>query len=105
MWRLGVVAVLVNGGSLSPDWLKAHVPTVVEAMEGGQSGGTALAEVLVGDVAPSGVLPYTMYPDSYLQQAPHQDMSMRAGVGRSYRFYRDQPLWPFGFSLSTGYTT
>jgi hypothetical protein len=55
-----LVVVLVNGGSLSPDWVKHHVPTVLEAFEGGQSGGTALAEVLAGDVSPSGVLPYTM---------------------------------------------
>jgi beta-D-xylosidase 4 len=95
-----LVVVFVNGGSLSPDWIKAHVPTVVEAMEGGQSGGTALAEVLAGDVAPSGVLPYTMYPVGYLGQVAHQDMSMRTAPGRSYRFYAGAPLWPFGFSLS-----
>ena len=62
------VVVFVNGGSLSPDWIKHHCPTVVEAMYGGQSGGTALGEVLTGDVSPSGILPYTMYPVGYLDQ-------------------------------------
>ena len=98
-----LIVVLVNGGSLSPDWVKANCPTVVEALEGGQSGGTALAEILAGDISPSGVLPYTMYPTEFLSQAPHQDMSMRSGVGRTYRFYTGEPLWPFGHSLS--YTT
>jgi beta-glucosidase len=67
-----LVVVLVNGGSISPDWVKAHCPTVVEAMEGGQSGGQALAEVLAGDVSPSGVLPYTMYPAIYLEQVSYR---------------------------------
>ncbi len=57
-----VIVVLCNGGSLSVDWIKANVPTVVDAFEGGQSGGTALAQILFGDVNPSGVLPYTVYP-------------------------------------------
>ncbi len=44
-----------------------------------------------------------MYPVNFLQEVQHEDMSMRNGVGRSYRFYKGQPLWPFGHSLS--YTT
>ncbi len=47
-----LVVVFVNGGSLSPDFVKNHCPTVVEAFYGGQSGGTALAEVLAGDYSP-----------------------------------------------------
>ena len=38
-----LVVVLVNGGQLSVDWVKRHCPTVVEAMEGGQSGDPAPA--------------------------------------------------------------
>ena len=98
-----LVVVLVNGGQLSVDWIKRNCPTVIEALEGGQSGGVALAEIISGAVAPSGVLPYTMYPDDYLSQVVHQDMSMRKAPGRSYRFYTGEPLWPFGFSGS--YTT
>lgn len=95
-----LVVVLVNGGPLSPDWVKAHCPTVVEAFEGGQSGGTALAEVIAGVVSPSGALPYTMYPGAFVNESRHGDMSMRDAPGRSYRFYQKEPLWPFGYSLS-----
>lgn len=98
-----LVVVLVNGGPLSVDWIKHNCPTVIEAFEGGQSGGQALAEVLSGKTAPSGVLPYTMYPEHYLSEVVHWDMSMRKPPGRSYRFYSQRPLWPFGYSGS--YTT
>ena len=98
-----LIVVLVNGGPLSVDWIKHNCPTVIEAFEGGQSGGQALAEVLSGRTAPSGVLPYTMYPEHYLSQVVHWDMSMRKPPGRSYRFYSQRPLWPFGYSGS--YTT
>ena len=80
-----LVVVLVNGGSLSVDWIKHNCPTVVEAFEGGQSGGQALAEVLSGAVAPSGVLPYTMYPAEYLNQVTHWGMSMRTAPGKPRR--------------------
>jgi hypothetical protein len=54
-----LVVVFLNGGSLTPDWISANCPTVIEALEGGQSGGTALGDILVGDRAsPSGILPY-----------------------------------------------
>jgi len=87
-----LVVVFVNGGLLSPDWVKRHCPTVVGVFEGGQSGGTALAEILAGDVSSSGMLPYTMYPMTYLGQVLHQDMSMRTAPSRSCRFYSGSRL-------------
>lgn len=58
-----VVAVLTNGGPLSCTWVRDNIPTLVEAFEGGQFGGTALASVLMGDVNPSGVLPFSVFPE------------------------------------------
>ena len=99
-----LVVVLLNGGPVSVDWIKANVPTVLEGFEGGQSGGDALADVLFGDVAPSGVLPYTVYDSSFVKQVNSSEMSLRARCGKTYRFYRGgTPLWPFGHSQS--YTT
>ena len=102
-----VVVVLVNGGPLAVDWLKTAsaaggpVGAVVEAFAGGQAAGTALAAVLFGDSNPSGMLPFTIYPEGYVDQVDLQDFSMRAGgVGRTYRFFTGEPLWPFGAGLS-----
>jgi len=83
-------------------------PTIVEAFYGGQSAGTALADVLFGDVNPSGILPYTLVPSSYERLVNMTDMRLRASPeddfpGRTYRFYNGSVLWPFGFGLS--YTT
>ena len=49
-----VVVVLVHGGPLSSSWAKDNVATVVDAIDGGQSAGDALATVLFGDYNPSG---------------------------------------------------
>eukprot|EP00051_Salpingoeca_urceolata_P013228 m.165245 g.165245 ORF g.165245 m.165245 type:complete len:958 (+) comp17737_c0_seq1:57-2930(+) len=100
-----LVVVLVNGGSVSLDFLKGAVPTIVEAFEGGQAAGTAIADVLFGRHNPSGVLPYTVYPGNYINQVAMSDFEMRPNTtsgspGRTYRFYTGQPLWPFGHGLS-----
>lgn len=73
-----VVLVLVNGDPIALDAYKGTIPTIVEALEGGQSGGAGLASVLFGDVSPSGMLPFTVYPDAYVSKVPMSDMSMRA---------------------------
>ncbi len=81
-----VIAVLVNGGPLSIDWLKASLdatpPTVhaaVEAYDLGQSAGQVVAEVLWGDTNPSGSLPFTLFPEDYVNQVALTNMSMRPG--------------------------
>ena len=105
-----VIVMLSNGGPLSIDWLKSTLqqPTpavgaVVEAYELGQSAGTVVAEVLWGETNPSGVLPFSLFPEDYVNQVSLTNMSMRPGhrnPGRTYRFYTGVPLWPFGHSMS-----
>ena len=71
---------------------------IVQAWYPGQEGGTAVADVLFGDVNPSGKLPVTFYKSSS-QLPDYEDYSMK---GRTYRYFND-PLFAFGYGLS--YTT
>jgi len=73
--------------------------SILQAWYPGQEGGTAVAEVLFGDYNPAGRLPVTFYRD--LSQLPDfEDYSMQ---GRTYRYMKLEPLFPFGYGLS--YTT
>ena len=94
-----VVLVLNNGSALAVSWAAAHIPAIVEAWYPGQAGGTAVADVLFGDTNPAGRLPVTFY-QSVDDLPPFEDYGVD---GRTYRYFRGQPLFPFGHGLS--YTT
>ncbi len=91
-----VVLVLASGSAVSVNWANEHVPAILEAWYPGESGGTAVAEVLAGDVSPSGRLPVTFYK-SVDQLPPFEDYSMSK---RTYRYFDGEVLYPFGFGLS-----
>ena len=91
-----VVLVLLNGSALSVTWAAEHVPASVEAWYPGQAAGTALADVLFGDYNPAGRLPVTVYR-SVGQLPAFTDYRM---TGRTYRFFRGEALYPFGYGLS-----
>jgi beta-glucosidase len=93
------VLVLLNGSALAVNWAHEHVPAIVEAWYPGQSGGTALADVLFGDYNPAGRLPVTFYRN--VSDLPAFDEYAMAG--RTYRFFTGTPLYAFGHGLS--YTT
>ena len=108
-----VVVLHAGGGVDTRAWLKS-VPALVHAWYPGQEGGTALAEILCGDVNPSGRLPVTLERrpednpthDSYYTEPGTNRIVYREGVFVGYRGYeraRTQPLFPFGHGLS--YTT
>jgi beta-glucosidase len=94
-----IVLVLMTGSAIASEWAVEHLPAVVVAWYPGQRGGTALADVLFGDVNPSGRLPVTFYR-SVAQLPAFDDYSMQ---GRTYRYFDGAPLYPFGHGLS--YTT
>ena len=52
-----VVIVIVNGKPLNNEWITKNIPTIVDVWEPGMYGGQALAEILFGEVNPSGKLP------------------------------------------------
>lgn len=72
---------------------------ILQAWYPGEQGGAAVADVLFGDYNPSGKLPVTFYKDDS-QLPPFDDYSME---GRTYRYFKGEPLFPFGYGLS--YTT
>ncbi|HEV2864282.1 MAG TPA: glycoside hydrolase family 3 C-terminal domain-containing protein, partial [Pyrinomonadaceae bacterium] len=91
-----VVLVLFSGGGLGVNWADANVPAVVQAWYPGEEGGTALADVLFGDYNPAGRLPVTFYK-SASQLPPFEDYRMD---GKTYRYFKGDPLYPFGHGLS-----
>jgi beta-glucosidase len=90
------VLVLLNGSALAVNWAQTHVPAIVEAWYPGQAAGTAIADVLFGNYNPGGRLPVTFYKST--GDLPAFDNYAMAG--RTYRFFKGAPLYPFGFGLS-----
>ena len=95
------VFVLMSGSAVAVNWAQEHVPAIIEAWYGGQAAGSALADVLFGDYNPAGRLPVTFYKS--VNDLPAFDDYRMAGGGRTYRFFKGTPLYPFGYGLS--YTT
>jgi beta-glucosidase len=91
------VVLLINGRPLSINYIKEHVPAILEGWYLGEQGGTAAANVLFGDVNPGGKLPITFprtvgqLPDFY---------NHKPSRNRSYLFDSREPLFPFGYGLS-----
>jgi beta-glucosidase len=91
-----IVLVLLNGSAIAVNWAQEHAAAILEAWYPGEEGGTAIADVLAGDYNPAGRLPVTFYK-SVADLPPFQDYSMR---GRTYRYFRGEPLYGFGYGLS-----
>jgi beta-glucosidase len=94
-----VIYVNCSGSAVAMPWEAENLAAIVQAWYPGQAGGTALAEVLFGDVNPAGRLPVTFYRASEDLPA-FTDYSM---ANRTYRYFSGKPLFAFGHGLS--YTT
>ncbi|MGA7339588.1 MAG: glycoside hydrolase family 3 C-terminal domain-containing protein [Terracidiphilus sp.] len=93
------VVVLMNGSALAVNWINEHANAVLDAWYSGEEGGSAIGETLSGKNNPAGRLPVTFYKD--VSQLPNfENYSME---GRTYRYFKGEPLYPFGYGLS--YTT
>jgi beta-glucosidase len=91
-----LVVVLMSGGPLSVNWADEHADAILQAWYPGEEGGLAVAETLSGANNPAGRLPVTFYTG--VEQLPEfTDYSM---ANRTYRYFKDKPLYPFGHGLS-----
>ncbi len=95
-----MIVVLIAGSSMAINWMDENVPAIVEAWYPGESGGTAIADVLFGDYNPGGRLPFTFYKST--DDLPAFD-DYDIYKGRTYMYFEGKVLYPFGYGLS--YTT
>ena len=91
-----VVLVLMTGGATDLRYADEHCAAIVQAWYPGARGGQAMAEVLFGEVSPSGKLPVTFYRST--EDLPeYGNYSMES---RTYRYFDGEALYPVGFGLS-----
>ena len=91
-----VIFIMQTGSALSVNWEQENIPAILNVWYGGQSIGTAVADVIFGDFNPAGRLPITFYKSE--EDLPlFDDYSMK---GRTYRYFEKEPLYPFGYGLS-----
>jgi len=96
-----VVVLLLHGRPLAIEWIKNHIPAILDCWYLGQETGNAVADVLFGDVNPGGKLPMTVPKN--VGQVPIYYNIMPPGRPGRYFQSKAEPLWPFGHGLS--YTT
>jgi len=94
-----IVYVNFSGSAISLNWEAENLPAIVQAFYPGETTGEALTRMLFGQVNPSGRLPVTFYK-SVNDLPDFLDYKME---GRTYRYFKGDPLWGFGYGLS--YTT
>ncbi len=91
-----IILVLLSGSALAVAWVDERVPAIIQAWYPGSEGGAAIASLIFGDYSPSGRLPVTFYKST--EELPDfRDYSME---GRTYRFMKNEALYPFGYGLS-----
>lgn len=104
-----VVLVLFTGRPLAVTWEQENIPAILNVWFGGTQAGNAIADVVFGDVNPSGKLPVT-FPQN-AGQIPnyysHKNTGRPPDEGQWFQKYRsnyldvtNEPLYPFGYGLS-----
>ncbi|MGC6589821.1 glycoside hydrolase family 3 N-terminal domain-containing protein [Paenibacillus sp. Dod16] len=92
-----MIVVYINGRPIAEPWIDEHADAILEAWYPGQEGGHAVADILFGDVNPSGKL--TMSIPKHVGQLPVYYNGKRSR-GKRYLEEDSQPRYPFGYGLS-----
>ena len=99
-----VVLLLMNGRPLDIRWATEHVPAILDIWYPGTRGGSAVANLLFGDVAPGGKLPFSWPRSAAHVPLYYNHLTTHAPDDQGKRYWDEPstPLFPFGHGLSYG---
>ena len=93
-----VVLLNMTGSAMDLRYAQENIESIMQVWYPGARGGKVIAQMLFGEISPSGKLPITFYNDT--KELPEfEDYSMK---GRTYRYMESAPLYPFGYGLTYG---
>lgn len=93
-----VIAIITGGSPMNLSEVHELADAVLLVWYPGEEGGHAVADIIFGKESPSGRLPIT-FPKSFDQLPAYDDYNME---GRTYRYMKEEPMYPFGFGLGYG---
>ena len=91
-----LILVIASGSPVSLEGIEELCDGILQIWYPGEQGGNAVADVLFGNVSPSGHLPLT-FPKNISQLPSYDNYSMK---GRTYKYMTEEPMYPFGFGLT-----
>lgn len=104
--RKPTIVILLSGMATGMDFVAAQREwSLLIPGYGGRFGPAALAQMLFGEVSPTGRLAYTIYPEKWAKNTPMMDMALSAGDGRTYKWYDGAIPAPFQFGEGMTYTS
>ena len=90
------ILILLSGSALAVNWADENIPAIIQGWYPGAQGGRAIAEMVFGECVPEGKLPITFYRST--EELPEfTDYAMK---DRTYRYMKNEALYPFGYGLS-----
>lgn len=91
-----LIVIVTGGSAIAMPEIKEMADAILFAWYPGEQGGNAVADIIFGNVNPSGRLPVTFYKTT-TDLPDFENYSME---GRTYKYYHGEPLYPFGYGLS-----